>query len=327
MGYGSYSYEAHVAMTSDRAAEPGREVFTQRTCHPAMNPHGVAVRESRDSEPHPNSLGVIFALDVSGSMGEIPKKLATETLPVFMKALLDAGVADPQVLFMAVGYAGSDRAPLQVGQFESTEKLMDQWLTWMYLEGGGGGGNESYELAMFFAARHTDLDCVKKRARRGYLFLTGDEPPNPVVSAAQVKHILGDQLKADLPVREIIEETQRAYEPFFLIPDLDRAKNIERGWRDLLGDRVIAMESPDDTSYVAAGLVSLLEGAVPSLDALLQRFAAAGVAQERAQAVARAVAPFAASIGKDGAPAPTLRGAAGVAPGDGQSGWLRKLFK
>lgn len=65
-----------------------------------------------------------------------------------MKLLTACHVADPQVMFMAVGDATSDRAALQVGQFESTAELMDQWLTWCFLEGGGGGtGHESYELA------------------------------------------------------------------------------------------------------------------------------------------------------------------------------------
>ena len=40
--------------------------------------------------------------------------------------------------FVAVGDATCDRAPLQVGQFESAAKEMDQWLTWSFLEGGGG---------------------------------------------------------------------------------------------------------------------------------------------------------------------------------------------
>ena len=60
---------------------------------------------------------------------------------------------------------------MAVGQFESTAELMDQWLTWTWLEGGGGAGDrESYELALYFAARHLDLDCHRKRGQRGYLF-------------------------------------------------------------------------------------------------------------------------------------------------------------
>lgn len=319
MGYGAYSHDAHVAMTGARANAKPDEVFRQRTCHELMNPYGVLFRESRDSESHPHSLGIVFALDVSGSMGTIPYKLATETLPAFMQTMLEAGVTDPQVLFMAVGNAVSDSAPLQVGQFESTERLMDQWLTWMYLEGAGGGGNESYELAMYFAVRHTTLDCVQKRHRRGYLFITGDEPPNPMVSRAQVRRLIGDELDDDIPIEAIIEETQRTFEPFYLIPDRQRAKQVERNWRDVLGDRVIAMESPDDTSHVAAGLVSLLEGGVESLDQLVEKYKTSGLAARRAKAVARALTPFAASIDRDGIPRPRL-GAARLPRGDEPSG-------
>ena len=300
MGYGAYSHDAHVAMTGARANAQPAEVFRQRTCHDLMAPYGVKLRESRDSESHPESLGVIFALDVSGSMGAIPYQLATETLPAFMKTMLDAGVTDPQVMFMAVGNAASDSAPLQVGQFESTERLMDQWLTWMYLEGAGGGGNESYELAMYFAARHTAMDCFQKRHHRGYLFITGDEPPNRAVSRAEVRRLIGDELEDDIPIGAIIEETQRTFEPFYLIPDKGRAREIERHWREVLGDRVIVMESPDDTSHVAAGLVSLVEGSVNSLEELVERFRTSGLDRGRAKTVARALTRFAASIGRLG---------------------------
>jgi len=102
MGYGGYSYEAHQAITTARSSLPAQQVFTQRECHPLMNPRGVKFRESRDSADHPNTTSVIFALDVSGSMGTIPEQIARKELPTFMKALLDAGVTDPQVLFMAV---------------------------------------------------------------------------------------------------------------------------------------------------------------------------------------------------------------------------------
>jgi hypothetical protein len=41
MGYGSYSYEAHEAMTRARADKPVQQVFKQTQCHPLMDPHGV----------------------------------------------------------------------------------------------------------------------------------------------------------------------------------------------------------------------------------------------------------------------------------------------
>lgn len=322
MGYGSYSHDAHVAMTRSRAAAP-TEVFVQRKCHELMDPLGVKFREARDSEAHPNSVGIVFALDVSGSMGEIPKTLATRTLPDFMRTLLEAGVTDPQILFMGIGCAIGDNAPLQVGQFESTERLMDQWLTWLYLEGGGGGGNESYELAMYFAAHHTKMDCLERRGRRGYLFITGDEPPNPAVSRTQVERLIRDGLDRDIPIREVIAETQKAFEPFYLIPDPGRAGNIERQWRDLLGDRVVTMAAPEDTGYVAAGLVALLEGHAASLGELVARYTAAGLAEGRAKAVAAALTPFAASIGRDGAPAPVMGASRFPGDGSGSSGYDR----
>ena len=305
MGYGHYSASAHRAMTSSRAGK-GTEVFSQRTCHELMNPHGVGVRESRDSEDNPNSVGIVFALDVSGSMGEIPARLATDTLPTFMQALLEAGVEDPQILFMGIGYAGGDAAPLQVGQFESTERLMDQWLTWLYLEGGGGGGNESYELAMYFCARHTKLDCVTKRGRRAYLFITGDEPPNPVVSKQQVKNLIGDDLPQDIPLGDIIEETLQTYEPFYLIPDPGRAQHIERVWRDHLGDRIIIMEKPEYTSYVAAGIVSLMEGAVDDLQGLALRLSDMGLEVEVVKSVVHSLTALAANLEKSSVPGPHI---------------------
>ena len=82
-------------------------------------------------------------------------------------------------MFAAVGDATCDRVPLQVGQFESDNR-MDENLENMILEGGGGGQKtESYELALYFMARHTAIDCYAKRGRRGYLFVIGDEMAYP----------------------------------------------------------------------------------------------------------------------------------------------------
>ena len=93
MGYGNYSHAAHTALTATRAHQSGTEVFSQTQCHALMNPKGLKVRECRDSPDHPNSLGIAFALDVTGSMGAIPQLLAKQELPNLMK-LLHSGIAE-----------------------------------------------------------------------------------------------------------------------------------------------------------------------------------------------------------------------------------------
>ena len=305
MGYGSYSHEAHRALTSKRSKMPREAVFVQRDCHPLMNPNGLKLRESRDSAEHPNSLGVVFALDVTGSMGHIPEQLARTSLPTFMKTLLNCGVEDAQVLFMAAGDATSDRAPLQVGQFESEAALMDQWLTWSYLEGGGGGsGEESYELAMYTAARHTAMDCWEKRAKRGYYFMTGDERPYPRVSKSQVKSLIGDDLGSDVTIKRVIAELEKTYHPFFLIPDKQRAKRCERRWRDLMGDHCIVLESAEDTCLVAAAIVGLSEGRLTDLDVAAKRLSEGGADRTTIGRVVRALQPWAASLDLDVDPGP-----------------------
>lgn len=293
MGFGSYSEDAHRAITAKRTSVPREQVFKQRKCHPLMDPLGVRVRESRDSDTHPNSLGIVFALDVTGSMGSIPDLLARQELPNFMRMLFDCGLPDPQLMFMAVGDATCDQAPLQVGQFESEAELMDQWLTWSYLEGGGGGqSTESYELGMYFIARHTALDCWEKRRKRGYLFMTGDENPYPRVSQQQVKQLIGDDLDGDIPVARMVEELQQMYQPFFLIPDAGRRRRCERTWRDLLGDHVICLSAPEDTCHASAALVGLCEGALADLDEVGKQLEVNGLSKKRIRGVQAALTPF-----------------------------------
>jgi predicted protein tyrosine phosphatase len=320
MGHGNYSQAAHAAIIADRSAASSTEVFAQRGCHPMMNPNGLTMREARDSADHPHSLGIVFALDVTGSMGDIPRILATRELPTFMSLLTSCGIADPQLLFMAIGDATSDDAPLQVGQFESTAELMDQWLTWSYLEAGGGGtGEESYELAFYMVAQHTDLDCWVKRNKKGYLFITGDELPYPAVSHHQIGTLVGEKLDADIPIKEAIAAAAETYHVFFLIPDLKRRARCERKWRELLGDHVICMEAPQDACAVAASIVALTERAVPGLDALAATLRSNTIEAARVSAIVRVLRPYAGLLD----PAPASASAAAL---HDAAGWFRRLF-
>lgn len=269
MGGGSYSYEEHRAATAARAELSADRVFTGGSCHASMNPLGVKVRESRDSANHPDSLAIVFALDVSGSMGEIPVQLATKTMPGFMKAVT-AMVPDPQVLWMAVGCAFCDRSPLQVGQFESESSLMDQWLERMHLEGGGGWRGESYDLAMYFAARHTAIDCHEKRKRRGYFFMTGDEVFFMRLDPGTVSQWIGGAPAGPIGIEALADELAERYRVFFLVPDKKRWDSDGTGsaWRLLLGDCAIILGEPGDAAAVAALLVGICEGKLTDMVAV-----------------------------------------------------------
>jgi hypothetical protein len=319
MGYGNYSFDAHSALVAGRANQAQSEIFQQTQCHALMNPKGLKVRESRDSKDHPDALGIVFALDVTGSMGDIPHLLAKQELPNLMKLLTACNVADPQVMFMAVGDATSDHAALQVGQFETTAELMDQWLTWTYLEGGGGGtGSESYELALYIAAQHTDMDNWVKRKKKGYYFMTGDELPYPAVSRHQVDALLGEKLDEDIPIEEVIAAAAETYHVFFLIPDEARAQRVQSRWRQLLGDHVICMESPKDTCSVAAAIVGLTENRIPDADALSGILKKSGLDQDHVRSTVRVVRDYAALLKN-----PTARTSRPAPTG---SKWWKSLF-
>lgn len=319
MGYGHYSFDAHSALIAGRAHQGQSEIFQQTQCHALMNPKGLKVRESRDSKDHPEALGIVFALDVTGSMGDIPHLLAKQELPNLMKLLTACNVADPQVMFMAVGDATSDQAALQVGQFETTAELMDQWLTWSYLEGGGGGhGQESYELAFYVAAQHTDMDNWVKRKKKGYLFLTGDELPYPAVSRHQVDALLGEKLDEDIPIEEVVAAAAETYHVFFLIPDEGRAHRVQPRWRELLGDHVICMESPKDTCSVAAAIVGLTENRIPGVDALAGILTTNGIPRDNVRSTVRVVRDYAALL-KNPSPRTSRPASTG-------SKWWKSLF-
>ena len=143
MGGGSYSYSSRSIRSESLGykTKSVNDIFEQnkkRQIHEQMDPKGVSIRESRDSDEHPNSIPIIIALDLTGSMGHIPHELVKDGLPKIMSGIIQHGIADPQVLFLGVGDHECDNAPLQVSQFESGDAELDMWLTRTYIEGGGG---------------------------------------------------------------------------------------------------------------------------------------------------------------------------------------------
>ncbi len=168
----------------------------------------------------------------------------------------------PQILIGAIGDATCDAAPLQVGQFESGIEIEEN-LGKLYLEGGGGGHiTESYELALYFMARHTAIDCFEKRGRRGYLFIIGDEIPYPMVKRAEVAAIMGDRLQASIPVERLIAEAKRTYDTYYVLPNMTSHWNnleVHRRWKELLGQNVLRLEEPAAICELIASTIGVAE--------------------------------------------------------------------
>ena len=276
MGHSQWSDAAYQARQGHRRAT-GKSAFTYdlhvrdtgvAQVHDAMNPYRVN-RESRDSDEHPESLAIAVIFDETGSMGNVPRVLQTK-LGALMRTLIQRGyVEHPQVLFGAIGDAYCDAVPLQIGQFESGLE-MDDDLAKLYLEGGGGGQvYETYELAMYFLARHTSIDCYEKRGKKGYLFTIGDEKPYAVVHRQQVQQHIGDALQRDIPVEQIVAEVQRRYEYFHIIPtntSHGQSRDVQNHWKALLGERVLLLNDEAAVSETIALAIGLCEGTLDDLN-------------------------------------------------------------
>jgi ribosome modulation factor len=261
MGFGSYSVSDRSERSTSRgyATKSAHEIFTQRSINNAMNPNGVMLRESRDSEEHPSSVPIIVALDVTGSMGSVPHHLVKEGLPKMMSGIMQAGIPDPQVLFLAIGDHECDRSPLQVGQFESNDELLDKWLTDVFLEGGGGGNaGESYFLAWYFAAQRTAHDAFDKRGQKGFLFTIGDEPTLKSLPKNVVREIMGDGQYDDYTAASLLDAAREKYHVYHLHIRETHAgsrKETVDGWRQLMQDNLVIVDRKEDVSRIIAEIV------------------------------------------------------------------------
>jgi hypothetical protein len=262
MGGGSWTQSDWNNYSTTTRAKPQQQRFSQ-TIQNDMNPNGVKMREARDSADHRESNAIIVALDETGSMGKIPHQLVIDGLGTLVNEILTRQpVKDPQLMFMGIGDAFTDRSPLQVGQFESDIR-MAEWLSKLYLEGNGGGNNgESYHLAWYFAAMHTSIDCFEKRGKKGYLFTIGDEHCHPVLHKKHIESIMGDALEADLSTQELLDMVSRSYHVYHLMitEGYSCDDKVQDGWRNLLGERAIKVSDYRNVPEVIVSIIQSNEG-------------------------------------------------------------------
>lgn len=227
MGGGSYSassfatYSASVGKSYDvRTNRISGQTFEATQLKEILNPKGK-IRECCNSEEHPNTVPVILALDVTGSMGAACKETA-EALSQIMKTLYDK-FKDVEVCVMGVGDFECDDAPLQVSQFESDVRVAQQ-LDQIWMEHGGGGNSyESYTAPWVYGLYRTKLDAYDKQGRKGIIITMGDEPLNPDLPVNTVKDYLGSAKGADqfgsFETAKLYEDASKKFDIFHIAVD------------------------------------------------------------------------------------------------------------
>ncbi|WP_421797532.1 hypothetical protein [Haliscomenobacter sp.] len=273
MGYTSWSSDAYSHLKTSYSGKSADQIFSSGM-NPTMDPKGLVFRESRDSDAHPNSIAIAVFLDVTGSMGQIPEMLIRHKLGSLMDTLLAHGVEDPQVMFSAIGDHHTDRAPLQIGQFESGTDELNDCLSKVYIEGGGGGQNmESYLLAWLVAGRHTSIDCFEKRGNKGFLFTIGDEKSWDSVAAPRLKELMGYAQTDPITDAQVLAQAQRMYHVFHIhINETGYKDNpdVIGYWKKLLGERALILDQHMAVAELIASTVAVINGA--NLDKVAAEF-------------------------------------------------------
>lgn len=215
-----------------------QQILKAKELDTALNPY-LVMRKCCDSEEHPNTIPVILALDVTGSMGSAAAEVAKK-LNVIMENLYKK-ITDVEFLPAAIGDFSYDRSPFQAGQFESDIRVAEQ-VDKIYFEGGGGGNYwESYTAAWYFGLHHTKLDCWN-RGKKGIIITLGDEPLNPYLPKDVVAIVFGDNLQEDVDTDELYKKVSEKYNVYHIAIN-DKKTFYEyykvsatHSWISILGD-------------------------------------------------------------------------------------------
>lgn len=182
-----------------------------------LNPQNFDLRECANSEEHPNTIPVILALDVTGSMGRACNETA-EALGVIMTELYDK-FKDIEFCVMGIGDLAYDDAPVQMSQFESDVRIAEA-LDKIYMEkGGGGNGFESYTAAWYMGLKRTRLDCFDKQGRKGIIITMGDEPLNPYLPKGTLNRFVRATEERDIETTDLLNEVSRKFDVFHIAVD------------------------------------------------------------------------------------------------------------
>lgn len=240
--YASYSTLLGKTYSEDTGRITGGQEFKARRIDESLDPRGFKIRECANSEEHPNTVPVILALDVTGSMGSACQETA-EALGVIITELYKK-YKDIEFCVMGIGDLAYDSAPIQMSQFESDVRIAEA-LDKIYMEHGGGGNRyESYTAAWYMGLHRTKLDAVEKQGRKGVIITMGDEPLNPYLPVRALNESVKGSEQSDVETKALYKKASEKFDIYHIaVKDPANAYDwykdeIKESWGAVIGDHL-----------------------------------------------------------------------------------------
>ncbi len=307
MGGGGSYYDRDVTRSSNAGSQgysqDAQEALSNNNLDQRLLPRlRVIATESKNP--------VVLILDVTGSMGRLPKTFWDKAPMVAGQIVENGYLRDPEVSLAFVGDTQSDLAPLQICDFSKVKDL-DSWLTRGWLEGNGGGQSvESYEIMAYYYAYIAEIP----KDSNPILIITGDEGFRDKLSGSELGKHLGGRHK-NIDASEVFADLKKKFKNnVFLIHRTytggDDARIVGE-WEEVLGEENV-IRLPEDLAVadVMLGIFALATD-TRTLDEYAGDMESRGQTKDRVTRVRKALEKFAAMRGKNvkvkkGAPPPIV---------------------
>ncbi len=201
---------------------------------------------------------LLFFVDQTGSMGE-------RTGIIFGKApYLDVEASsylgpDKEIIIGAIGDATNrEDYPLQARPATKGPQLRDNIKELVLEAKGGGGGEETYELAMLYCLHNIEFPNLT-RGRKPILILTGDEAFYETIDPDIAQRYARVSLEGSVKTREVYKQLAKKYSVYMIRCPYgsDSERWIHERWVKLLGaDRVLMLEEADRIVDVIFGILA-----------------------------------------------------------------------
>ena len=257
MGGGGSYYDRDTtdgyATTSRGYSKDAEKNLSQTSMDQGLQPKGRTL-VSKAKSP------VIYAFDVTGSMGTLPKVIYDKMPLIAGQIVENRYLEDPEVSLAAIGDVRCDQAPIQVCDFSIIKKL-DDWLKRIWLEGNGGGNQgESYEFMAYFYARY----CETPNAETPFLLITGDEPMRASLSKSELEQRFGGKHEA-IDTKDVFDEVRKKFNGnvfgIFCTHGGSGDSGALASWQKAFGkERVVLLNDDKAVADVTLGIFAIMTG-------------------------------------------------------------------